>query len=80
MAAVKGRTHRRGVSNTVLLQARVQPDRHAKAQAAAAALGISLAAYIDQLLAHEELDEQGRPLWWATSVSADQEELPLKTA
>jgi len=80
MAAVKGRTHRRGVSNAVLLQARVQPERHAKAQAAAAALGISVAAYIDQLLAHEEVDEHGRPLWWTASVSADQEELPLKTA
>jgi hypothetical protein len=58
----------------------VQPDRHAKAQAAASALGISLAAYIDHLLAHEELDEEGRPLWWADAVPADQEELPLKTA
>jgi len=80
MAAVKGRTHRRGVANTVLLQARVQPDRHAKAQAAAAALGISVAAYIDLLLAHEELDEDGRPLWWAGAVPSNQQELPLKTA
>ena len=81
MAAVKGRTHRRGVSNAVLLQARVQPERHAKAHAAASALGIPLAAYIDGLLAHEEVDEQGRPVWWSTpAVPADQEELPLKTA
>lgn len=80
MAAVKGRTHRRGVSNTVLLQARVQPDRRAKAEAAAAALGISVAAYIDQLLDHEQLDEHDRPLWWTVPVPADQEELPLKTA
>lgn len=80
MAAIKGRRHRSGVSQAVALQVRVQPAQRAKAETAAAALGISVAAYIDRLLAEEVLDESGRPLWWTQPVPADQEELPLKSA
>ncbi|WP_143448467.1 hypothetical protein [Kineosporia sp. A_224] len=80
MAAIKGRRHRSGVSQAVALQVRVQPAQRAKAETAAAALGISVAAYIDRLLAEEVLDEAGRPLWWTQPVPADQEELPLKSA
>lgn len=78
MPAIKGRTHRRGTETEVLF-ARVTPERRAQAAATAEALGISLGAYMDQLLAREaeQLDERGRPSWWATPVPGDQEELPL---
>lgn len=77
MSAIKGRRPRQINAPTVLLQARVDPELRAKAHRAAAAVGVSLAAYVEQLLAHEQLDETGRPLWWAEAVPSDQEELPL---
>jgi hypothetical protein len=84
MAAIQGRQHRSGVSGTVELRARVQPDNFGKAHAAAAALGISMAAYVDALLSREELDERGRPRWWTAPAPTDQIELlqetPLKSA
>lgn len=80
MPAVKGRKHRTGVSGAVQLGARVMPEHKEKVAAIAAALGISVNAYLDALLAHEELDERGRPIWWDRPVPADQEELPLKSA
>jgi hypothetical protein len=78
MAAIKGRTHRLGVA-TEVLYARVTPSRRSQAHATAEALGISLGAYMDQLLAREaaELDESGRPRWWSEPVPRDQAELPL---
>ncbi len=76
MAAIKGRAKRPANVPTVILQARVRPAVRDKAHAAAAALGISVAAYIEQLVAHEQVDEKGRPLWWVCE-DADQEELPL---
>lgn len=77
MPAVKGRKHQVGVSNAVQLGARVQPERKKKTERIAAALGISVNAYLDALLEHEQLDEHGRPLWWDRPVPADQEEMPL---
>jgi hypothetical protein len=56
---------------------RVSPDNRSKAAKAAAALGISMAAYVDALLDREELDEHDRPTWWQEPVSTDQEVLPL---
>ena len=78
MPAIKGRRHRQGVETKVLF-ARVTPERCAQAAATAEALGISLGAYMDELLAREaaQLDERGRPIWWAMPVPRDQEELPL---
>jgi len=80
MPAVKGRKHQVGVSDAVQLGARVQPDRKQKATEVAAALGISVNAYIDALLEHEQLDAHGRPTWWNRPVPADQKEMPLKSA
>lgn len=77
MAGLKGRKHRTGVSDAVQLGARVMPQNKAKAAQIAQALGISVNAYLDALLEHEELDERGRPVWWDRPVPADQEELPL---
>ena len=61
MAAVKGRKMRRGVSHAVQLNARVLPDRREKVLRVAEALGISVNAYMDALIAREVLDESGRP-------------------
>lgn len=49
-----------------------------KAETSAAALGISTGAYIEALIAHEALDERGRPLWWIDPAPRDQQELPLE--
>lgn len=79
MGRIKGRQARpAGASAT--LYARVAPHNMAKAQAAAGALGTSVAAYLDALLEHEQLDETGRPAWWDQQVpaSSNQEELPLQ--
>ena len=78
MAAVKGRTQRKGVgASTVQMNLRVSTHMRTKVQRAADALKISEAAYLDALLEREELDDQGRPLWWRDPVPGDQEELPL---
>lgn len=77
MPAMKGRRRRADNVPTVLLQARVDPQLRAKANRAAEALGISMASYMEHLLAHEQLDAHGRPVWWTDDAPADQEELPL---
>jgi len=56
---------------------RLVPAAWKKAETAASALRISRDAYLDALLLREELDEQGRPVWWADPAPTDQEELPL---
>ncbi len=76
MGAVKGRG-KRAPGATATIYARIGPPQHEKARTAAAAMGLSLAAYLDLLLAHEELDASGRPLWWDGPLCVDQEELPL---
>jgi hypothetical protein len=77
MAGVQGRRHRTGVANAERLLVRVDPAHAEKARTAATALGISVTAYVDALLGHEQLDEHGRPLWWKDPVPTDQKELPL---
>lgn len=54
------------------------------AERAAEALNISRDAYLDWLLAHEQLDESGRPVRWTRETAPDwwrdpntQQELPL---
>lgn len=63
MAAIKGRAKRQVTGPTVIMQARVAPAARARAHTAAAALGISLAAYLEQLVLRDDLDEAGRPTW-----------------
>lgn len=77
MAAVKGRKHRVGVADYVRLVADVPPETKTLVNATAEALGISVSAYLAALLAHQELDEHGRPLWWTAPVPRDQGVLPL---
>jgi hypothetical protein len=79
MAAIKGRKHRVGVAEYERLGARVPPELKAQAERTAAALGVSAGAYLSALLAREELDEHGRPVWWSDPVPRDQQELPFET-
>ena len=80
MAGVRGRRHRTGVANAERLLVRVDPAHAEKARTAAVALGISVTAYVDALLGHEQLDEHGRPLWWQDPAPFDQKALALKTS
>lgn len=77
MAAVSGRKHRTGVSDTVPMTGRVQAKHKEKVEQIAAALGISAAAYLDALIAHEQVGDDGRPVWWTDPTPTDQQELPL---
>lgn len=82
MATVKGRRKRVGAAGSVQLNVRVHQDRKRKAEQIADALGVTLNAYFDSLLAREQLDEAGRPLWWPEQEvpSPGQGELPLAHA
>lgn len=63
MSAVQGRRQRRTSPGQKILYSKVAEANHAKASAAAQAMGISLAAYIDLVLEREQVDTEGRPLW-----------------
>jgi hypothetical protein len=77
MARIAGRQARSDVADQEPLRVRVSPENSQKVDRAAAALGISKAAYVDALLTRERLDPRGRPVWWSDPVPTDQEELPL---
>ncbi len=81
MSAVKGRAKRIHVqgSKPVLLQGRVDEEIRAKANRAADAAGIALAAYMQALIDRDEVDANGCPLW-LNPRGRGHEELPLKTA
>lgn len=81
MSSVRGRSHRTFPDGEpmALLQGRVRIATRRKANAAADAAGITLAAYIEALVNRDEVDANGCPLWLEPRI-ADQEELPLKTA
>jgi hypothetical protein len=55
----------------------VEPETLDRVYAVAEALGVSLTAYVEELIRHDQLDEQGRPVWWTDPAPQDQEELPL---
>ena len=74
MSAIKGRPRRPLQEPGVVVQARVSPETRAKAHKTAAALNVSLTAYVERLIAHDQLDESGRPVWWPKD---EQEELSL---
>lgn len=79
MAAVKGRRRR---SNdeviTVPMQGRVSISTREKARSVADALGVSMSKYLDQLIANDALDEQGRPVWWQDEDDGTQLDLGLR--
>ena len=75
-AGAAGRSRRRGVQ-LVPLKARVRQAAHDRAHQAAAALGVTMAEYVEALLLHDEQGPDGRPIWWTQPAPRDQEELPL---
>jgi hypothetical protein len=78
--AVKGRASRPGTGATVPLQGRVAPEIRDKARRAADAAGISMAAYLERLVAQDPVDDNGCPTW-LNPRNDDQGVLPLdKTA
>ena len=56
----------------------VLPDLCEKARASASAANLSIGAYLERLIAADQVDAEGRPLWATNdSISASQEQLPL---
>ena len=49
----------------------------AKANAIADTLGVSRSAYINALIARDELDATGKPVWWTDLTSMDEELFPM---
>lgn len=83
MAPIAGRQKRTDGTPAQLLQARVDPELKVRVFEAAKAVGLSVSAYVEQALAHaqEELDDDGKPVWWARQTkNPGQEELPLNRA
>lgn len=78
MAPVRGRAYRpRGATSPI--QGRIPPAVHDKARRAADAAGITISAYLEALIARDQVDESGCPVWLEPARSG-QEELPLKSA
>ena len=81
MSAVRGRARRARVGGLErrLLQARVDEPSWSKANKAADAAGISMSAYIQDLIDRDEIDSNGCPIW-RTPGNPGQEEPPRQTA
>jgi hypothetical protein len=58
----------------------VEPETLDRVYAIAETLGVSLTAYVEELIRHDQLNERGRPVWWPDPEPHDQQELPLKSA
>lgn len=69
---------RRQRGQSSALYVRVRPGFKEKADRAAAAAGVSLATYIEQLLARDQVDDAGLPVWWPESVPFTQEAMELQ--
>lgn len=61
--AIAGRKRRKNVGTNVAVQARVPPHLREKAQRAAAALGVAMGAYLEQLMLRDQLDDSDKPAW-----------------
>ena len=80
MSAAPGRRRAPSVpAGKALLQSWVPVELHEKVSKAASAAGISVAYYLQLLVAHDQVDANGCPKWLPASPES-QEELPLKTA
>ena len=78
MSAIKARSRRAANAPTVLLQGRVSPDARAEVQDAARRSGVSIAYYLDTLIA-QLVDENGSlPL--VDRPVPQTEELPIPAA
>jgi hypothetical protein len=61
--AIAGRKRRKNVGTNVAVQARVPPHLREKAQRAAAALGVAMGTYLEQLMLRDQLDDNDKPAW-----------------
>jgi hypothetical protein len=78
MSAIRGLAHRPQNAPTVLLQGRVSPETRLEVRAAAAASGVSIAYYLEALVA-QLITEQGcLPL--VAHPRERSEELPIPAA
>ncbi len=73
-----GRARRPDNAPTVLLQARVHPDARRTVQEAAERSGVSIAFYMNALIARLAEDPDGLPI--IPPARAQQEELPIPAA
>jgi hypothetical protein len=57
-------------------------EQHSKDRVASIAerLGVADSAFVDEMIAHLELDDRGVPVWWPYPVSVDDGELPIDEA
>lgn len=62
MSAIAGRQRRQENAPTVLLQARVAPEIREEVQAAAAASGVSIAYYLENMLRAQIFENGALPL------------------
>lgn len=63
MTLRRRRSRADGTDAQVMLQGRVRPEVRELAAERAAAAGVSLAVYLEQLVLHEPVDAHGRPHW-----------------
>lgn len=76
--AIPNRPRRKRGVERVSLRVRLEPSTLDRVHAAAAALDVSLSAYVEELILHDQFDEDGRPVWWNGQGHVnDQQELPL---
>ncbi|MBB3092168.1 hypothetical protein [Nocardioides albus] len=76
MGQIAGRRHS-AVPLTARTSARLQESTKAKADAIADTLGVSLWTYVDALIARDELDEAGKPIWWTGQPGKEEELFPM---
>lgn len=78
MSAIRGLAHRPQNVPTVLLQGRVSPETRLEVRAAAAASGVSIAYYLEALVAKLIAEQGCLPL--VASPREKAEELPIPAA
>ncbi len=75
MAAPVG-MKKRSVDGTVALYARINPDVRQRLAESSKAMGVTMAAFLEELVRHMETDKRGLPSWAEPREIADQ--LPLQ--
>jgi hypothetical protein len=84
MSARKGRRQRPPSGPTVAVQVRVTPETHALMEDGARTLGISLAAYVEEVFRRLDMDPRyGVPAWGVDQIQREQLEdaqLELRSA
>lgn len=78
VSRVSSRRRARGAAkNASPLFVRIDPQMIAVADEVAERLGVSKAEFMEEVLRHLELNDEGVPNWWTRSVPKREETLPL---